>query len=94
MLGRGRSLHDELMRKPHDTIPRSPEPASPPSIKIRTLLVIGAIDHNDELDGKGRKVDDVFADDDLAAKRNSEPTAFEINTRLDRAEQWRSKSCV
>jgi hypothetical protein len=67
--------HDELDFEMQHTKAPSHEPSIPPSISANPSSVVGPIDLNDEATGGSQKVDDVFAEHDLPAKRDPELTA-------------------
>ena len=76
------AVHDKLMANTHNAITRALDAALALAIKPRALLMVAAIDLDDELYGVRTEVNDVLADDDLAAKSNSEPTAAEVTPEL------------
>jgi len=61
-------VHDELMANAHNAIARTLDAALAPCIKPRPLLMVIAIDLDDELYGVRTEVNDVLSDNDLAAK--------------------------
>ena len=66
------------MRNTDDAIARALDAALTLCIKPHPLVMIAAIDLNDALDGVRTKFNDVFANDDLAAKADAESAALEV----------------
>lgn len=69
------------MREPHEAIAGALNAALAPRIKTHAPRVIAAIDLDDELDGWSTEVDDLLADDDLAAKADAELATLEVTPK-------------